>query len=560
MFIKKLTPLLAFLCFISTLKNHAYQIEFNKTSKYKQFGLIWGLYKYHHPKVSRGKYNWNQIFLKNILIIDTITNQNQFNNLISDFTSNYKDVKPTTNNNSNLITKNVDYKWIDSLNLSKEIKDKLLRLSKNSNIGDFYTSFGTFNKIPSFKNEKRLKKFNFKTKGHRLLSFFSFWNTIQYFYVNKYLMNTPWYEQIDNYLLKFLSCNSIYEYEKLKSKLISNLDDSHSFHISPILINTLFKYKPGFDVKMINDTLVITSIYNKYRGKSNNLKLRDLILEVDDMSIKKSLHKRVGNYISHSNTTFLENWTRFMFFNDTDSIKVKIKRDENILSQYIKLYDDFSSGDFISIKNKKIKKNSKLITKKIGYINLAVITKKELKNSFKKFQNTKGIIIDLRNYPKNISEQDIAKQLYPNKKTFINVLMPVKNKPSFTEFSKAPLNFIKNPFKAGSKNTNYYKGKIVLLVNQYTQSKAEYFGMLIQGAPNCITVGKQTAGSAMNIATYTMPDNTKINFTSMGAFYPNGKSVEGKGLKINYKITETTSNFEEDQYILKALTLIKQTF
>jgi len=299
---------------------------------------------------------------------------------------------------------------------------------------------------------------------------------------------------------------------------------------------------------MINDTLVITSIYNKALGKLNDIRLGDLITQVRDSSIKLNLEKRVGSIISHSNKSFLENWARLILFDKKDSIQVKIKRGNNTFTKHIKLYDTFQVKNKSLLEQKKINKKSKFIKKDIGYINLASITKKELKNTFKNFTNTKGIILDLRNYPKNISERDLAKQLYPKKTKFIKVLFPIKNQPSYAKFDKATLSFIKDPFKAGNKNANYYKGKIILLVNQYTQSRAEFFGMVIQASPNCITVGKQTAGSVMNITTFTMPDKTEVNITSTGAFYPNGEGVQKKGLKINFLVSETTTNFINDQY------------
>ncbi|MBL4668496.1 MAG: hypothetical protein JKY30_04465, partial [Flavobacteriales bacterium] len=193
----------------------------------------------------------------------------------------------------------------------------------------------------------------------------------------------------------------------------------------------------------------------------------------------------------------------------------------------------------------------------IGYINLGSISKKELKTAFKKFTKTKGIIIDLRNYPKNISNSDIAKYLYPKRKKFIKVLFPIKGRPSHAKFEKATLSFIKDPFTSGSKNSNYYKGKIVLLVNYFTQSKAEFIGMTIQASPNCVTVGEQTAGSVMNITTYNLPDGTAINFTCLGAFYPNGEGTQKKGLKIDHLINETTTNFLDDPYMTYSIELIR---
>lgn len=203
------------------------------------------------------------------------------------------------------------------------------------------------------------------------------------------------------------------------------------------------------------------------------------------------------------------------------------------------------------------KKEWQLIDDNIGYINLKTISKEDIKKAFDEFSDTNGIIIDLRNYPKNISGNDIVKYTYPERKEFIKVLSPLGNSPSLASFGKPSISVIIDPFKSGSKNSKYYNKKIILLVDQTTQSKAEYIGMAIQASPICITVGENTAGSVMNITIFKLPDGTEFRFTALGGFYPDGTGVQRKGLKIDHYVKETTSNFIHDQYILKGIELIE---
>ncbi|MGG8497557.1 S41 family peptidase [Tenacibaculum sp. TC6] len=547
-------------CMLYVFQANAFQNEFQQTTKYKQFGLVWGLLKYHDPDISKGKYDWNAVFLENINKIEIVKNQGELNNFLFGFISEFcsKNELSYKKQQEELFEKNKDYEWIQKLPFTHEIKKKLEALSNNSDIGNYYPSISKLAMMPSFKNETEIANFNSANKSHRLLTFFSFWNAIQYYNVNKYLMDIPWYEQIDNYIPHFLVADSTLKYEKVKSEFIAALNDSHAFYVSPVVNDSLFQYKPAFGVKMVNDTLVVNSIRNKALAQVNNIKLGDLIVEVNDLDIPSSLKKRVGSIISHSNNSFLKKWATWIFFNQYDSIKIKLKRGKDIESRYIKLYNNIQTEDYSYLKPKQILTKKQLVNDGIGYINLGSISKEELKAAFKKYATTKAIIIDLRNYPKNILERDIVKYLYPTKKRFIKVLFPLKGQPSYANFEKTALSYIKDPFIAGSKNSNYYKGKVILLVNHTTQSKAEFIGMAIQAAPNCITVGEQTAGSVMNITTYKLPDGTPVNFTSLGAFYPNGDGAQKKGLKIDYVVNETITNFLNDPYMIKAIELIEK--
>ncbi|RVT79763.1 hypothetical protein EOD40_01240 [Flavobacterium sufflavum] len=547
------------LCFFCILQMVAQEREtINNTEKYKQFGLVWGLMKYHHSEISKGKYDWDAVFIENVDKLEGVDTQKSLDEFLLNFILSIKVSKiKIANDRDDLFKRNLDYDWIEKYSGNDKLYTYLKQLKDNTIISDYYVSNQSLSKIPTFENEKGFKSFDYKIKVHRLLELFSFWNAIQYHYVNKYLMDKNWFSQLEYFVDDFSNSATQLEYELAKTKLIVSLNDSHSYYFAKPIADSLLKFRPPFDVKVINDTLVITGILNKL-GKKDDLKLGDLIVEVNDIDIKSISKQKIGSVFSSSNDSFLKKWSnRWLMWNTEDSIKVKIKRSNSITTKYIHLYKTFGDKDYSSLPFFHIDKEWKLIDNNIGYINLKTISKDEIQKAFEEFSNTNGIIIDLRNYPKNISESDITKYTYPQKRKFIKVLFPMVNRPSLANFDEPLISSIIDPFKSGSKNSQYYNRKIILLVDGSTQSKAEFIGMAIQASPNCITVGENTAGSVLNIAVFTMSDGTKTNFTSVGAFYPDGTGVQRKGLKIDYFVNENTSNFTKDQYILKGIELIK---
>ncbi|KAF2329084.1 S41 family peptidase [Flavobacterium daemonense] len=528
--------------------------------KYKQFGLVWGLMKYHHSEVSKGTYNWDQTFVENVDKLEGIDTQEKLNEFLLNFVLSIKVSKiKIASDTEDFFKKNVDYDWIEMYSANNELYLYLKQLKDNTSISDYYVSNQSLSKIPIFKNEKGFKSFDYRNKSHRLLELLSFWNAIQYHYVNKYLMDKNWLSQLEYFIDDFSKCSSQLEFELAKTKLIVSLNDSHSYYISKLANDSLFTYKPPFGVRLVNDTLVVTNIHNKKLGEKDDLKPGDLIVKINDTDIKTVLNEKVGTMISCSNGSFLKKWARWLFFSKEDSIKVNVKRKDIIITKYLHLYNTYEVKDYASLPFFIIEKKWQLIDDNIGYINLKTISKEEIQKAFEEFSNTDGIIIDLRNYPKNVSLNDVTKHTYPDKKEFIKVLFAMPNRPSIGKFEKPIISALIDPFKSGSENSNYYKGKIILLVDHTTQSMAEFTGMGIQASPTCITVGETTAGSVMNIATFIMPDGTEAQFTSMGAFYPDGTGVQRKGLKIDYYVNENTSNFTKDQYIIKGIELIKST-
>lgn len=554
---RKFVFTIMFFCFFGILEILAQEKQpITNIEKYKQFGLVWGFLKYHHSEVSKGNYNWDEIFVQNIDKLEAVKTQTNLDSFLLSFVVSVKESKiKTETNTDNLFTKNFDYKWIEHYLSNKELYTKLKKLENNTSIGYYYTSKSG---IPTFENEKGFKAFDHKIKSHRLLELFSFWNVIQYYYVNKYLMDKNWFDQLDHFIDVFSNCDTQLDFELAKAKLITNLKDCHAEFTSRLATEYLSKYRPPFGVSAVNDTLVVTSISNMKLAEKDDLKLGDLIFEVRDQNIKSILKEKIGSLFSFSNDSYLKQYASWVILSEKeDSIKVKIRRKDSIITKYLHLYNTFEVKDRSRLKFFFIEKKWQIIDSKIGYINLKTISKEEIKKAFEEFSNTDGIILDLRNYPKNIRVSDITRYTYPEKKEFIKLLSPLSNRPSLASFGKPWISNIIDPFKSGGKKSKYYNKKIILLVDNTTQSKAEFIGMAIQASPTCITVGENTAGAVLNIAVYKMPDGTEFRFTALGGFYPDGTGVQRKGLKIDHYVNETTSNFTKDQYILKGIELIK---
>lgn len=552
-----------FFCLLLLSSLHLFsQTKLSEVQKYKQIGLVWGLLKYHHPEVSKGDYNWDLEFINLFDKASEIENQEELNVLLVGFISRFETNKLKTKkiDSGKLFLKNLDYDWIDSKIFGEKLTKNLVEIKENGNINNYYASTDKLAKMISFKNEKGFKDFDYSLKSHRILLLYSFWNAVQYWDVNKYLMDDKWSNCLDSMTEAFINCKTNLEFDLAKSKLICKLNDSHSFYLTKTILNSEFKFKPTFAGKVINDSVVVNTIYNKLLAMKDGIELGDVIVKIENKNVLVYLNEKLGNLFPASNINQLKKWgTYWLFNNSIDSLNVGIISKKGVKkNSYLHLYQKL---DFLDYESLEITKKDKwdFITPTIAYINLAEITQKEMRSAFEQISNTKGLILDLRNYPKNIINEDLAEFLYPQKKEFLKVLFPIESSPSYGEYDgESPLKLIMNPFKAGGKNPDYYKGKVILLVNKTTQSKAEFIGMTIQQSPNCVTIGEQTAGSVMNVVSYMMPDKTEVNFTGLGAFYPNGKGVQRNGLHIDYYVKESAKNYDPESYIKEAIKMIEK--
>lgn len=547
------------LSFGQTLKKH----EVNQ-----QIGLVWGLIKYHHPDVSQGKYDWDMILLTVLEGAKEVTDQEELNEILLALTTGVNTkrnrFKPKKESAAEgLFRKNEDYGWIKQYNFGEELTGELLKLKNNRRIGDYYASRQLLNNFLSFENEKPLPDFDPNLESHRLLLLYNFWNAIQYWYVNKYLMDEDWREVLSVLTREFSEATTTEKFELAKLKMIAKLNDSHSYHTSPFLWESLYNRSPAINGKLVNDSLVVTRVIKPSSATGGNIQPGDIITQIEGLPVKAYIKKNFEPIISASNKNYLHNRIQkwYLLSGNTDSLKVRVFSPQSGITeqQTIPLYDSFGTID--TMQHLYTPRNEQWydLTPEVTYINLDSITPRELKTAFNHGKEKKALVLDLRNYPKNIKDTDLSGFLYPEKKKYLKVLFPLGSTPSYGDpDGKAPLRFLLDPFKTGKKNKNYYKGKVVLLVDRSTMSKAEFLAMAIQGAPNVTTIGEQTAGAPLNIWMYTLKDGQNASFTGMGGFYPNGRGVQQKGVALDHVITESALNYDPELYIKEALKIIEE--
>ncbi|MCC9042990.1 hypothetical protein LNQ81_09925 [Myroides sp. M-43] len=527
---------------------------------------VWGLVKYKHPNVSRGGYDMDQEFLKAYSSLEMIKSEEALNTYLKQWIKQFDSSKHPIKKDKikvsedKLFTANAKFEWIENSLYDEELQSILIDLKENSNYGKYYLTNYKISAMVKFDHEKPLPNFSNEKENHRMLFLSSFWNSIRYGNVNIYLTDTPWDEVLTEFVPRFKTSEGI-EFEYLKDELFVKLNDSHSDYQASYFLKNKVKRFSTYKTKNVNDSLVIVTIYDPIIAKESNIELGDIIYRVEGMSVKEYRESTIGKYVSVSNPNYLKTYENYYFpaLGDQESMKVSIKKKGgDIIERTIPLLKGEEFVSFKTIESLIDTQQFPDLGNDIGYLYLGNVTKKELSTFFKANSSKENIILDLRNYPEKIRLEHIASYLLPHKTTFFKSLDWYG--PALGQWdSKVGVAKIADPFVTGRENKDYYKGTVVLLVDHYTMSAAEYMGMGIQQAPRCITIGKQTAGAVTNRIQVLLKDDTTIDFSGYGAFYPNDKAynVHRNGLKIDYIVPESASNYNAYGVIQYAMDLIK---
>jgi C-terminal processing protease CtpA/Prc len=112
----------------------------------------------------------------------------------------------------------------------------------------------------------------------------------------------------------------------------------------------------------------------------------------------------------------------------------------------------------------------------------------------------------------------------------------------------------------GKSNKEYFKGKVIILVNETTQSQAEYTTMALRVAPNATVVGSTTAGADGNVSQFTLPGGINTMISGIGVYYPDGKETQRIGMIPDIVIKPTIKGIKQDrdELLEKAIELINK--
>ena len=113
---------------------------------------------------------------------------------------------------------------------------------------------------------------------------------------------------------------------------------------------------------------------------------------------------------------------------------------------------------------------------------------------------------------------------------------------------------------AGKENENYYKGKVVILVNEISQSSAEYHAMAYRVHPNATVIGSTTAGADGNVSRFTLPGGFGTMISGIGVYYPDGKETQRIGIVPDIKLSPTIQGIKEgrDELLERAIKVINE--
>lgn len=421
---------------------------------------------------------------------------------------------------------------------------------------------------PISKSKKILAKQKFPSRENRLIAAYKIWLILTLFFPYKDLME----KHPDEILLEFIplldACANAREYALTISKMMAHTADTHVNVYSSEMESHHGTGAPPVVVRMIEDLPVVTCISPTL--EETELQIGDVIESIDGKPVFDLL-AAVKPVVAASTpqSEQLRKLALVLRGKEDSEMKLGIARGEKRFVIRVMrtggntriFWTQRNSGDIVRL----------LQEGRIGYADLARLTKAQVQPMFEKFKRTKGIIFDMRGYPNGTAwsiaprlltsataaaERKVRGVVYSNVKAAL-FKCSMNPDPEGNEF---PLwHHFEQPIP-WSDEWKYF-GKTVLLIDETAISQAEHTGLFFKAANNTTFIGTATAGANGDVTIFSLPGSIRVSMSGQSVEYPDGTRLQRVGLIPDIEVKPTIYGIRNgvDEILNRAIEYITES-
>lgn len=477
---------------------------------------VWGLAKYHHPVLASGARNWDKELITLLPEVLQASDREQAHALLAQWVIGLGEVTQgvpydyAAYNISAVLSP--EYTWLEAEALSPQLKAALTPLlstfvEKRSKGPFYYTEMIR----PSFSNEKEYANMNEADDGLRFVALFRYWNMIEYYFPYKNLMDQDWDSVLEEFIPRMIEGDGL-GYMGTMAELVARIQDSHAvFYGGRSEWGNFWGSKmPSFTFEIVDGQVVVNNL-------TNLLMPGDVITRCNGLPMDELIAQKL-RYLSVSREDAATNRLAvYLFATNEDSMLLDLVRQGEAMRIEVPCSSNNIREEATSASYERLDGN-------IGVIYPRTIKKGEIDAIMAEFADTQGIIVDMRQYPSVPIVFDLANYLLDRKVTYFRMFFPDDICPGQFYTTVLP------SFICGTENPNYYKGKVVILMNGDTISQSETTVMALRQAPRATVIGTNSAGANGDVVTLTLPGGIQTSFSGFGILTPEGGQTQRIGL------------------------------
>jgi C-terminal processing protease CtpA/Prc len=395
----------------------------------------------------------------------------------------------------------------------------------------------------------------FPDRAHRLLALFRFWTVIHYFYPYKHLLDQGWDTVLPEFLPKFLAARDEREYVLTVSEMATRTQDDHTFVSGSAELRKFFGEVPApVRLRWIENAPVVVGFWDEKAAKGAGARIGDVVVKVDGEPVAQRM-ERLGKYVPASTPDGHKFSVLGRLLSGAEGSTCKLTlRGPDDAERDVELprRAAFLRAGAPSPAGREV---FEILPGNLGYVDLTRLERGQIDDMLEKLRGTKGIIFDMRGYPRGVFFALAPRLNVKNAKYAALFQRPVVRGAAGSDDNGSSF---RQPIEPTDRWK--YQGKTVLLIDERAISQAEHTGLFLEAACGPTFIGSHTAGANGDVTYATLPGGLTVGFGGHDVRHADGRQLQRVGLTPHIEVKPTIRGIREgtDEVLERAIKFIQE--
>lgn len=489
-------------------------------------GKVWGFLKYHHPRVSGGGHHWDyELFRVLPAVAKARTRADAARAIVRwiDRVGMPPACKPCAQAPDSTALE-PPIAWIhDRGRLTRDLSSRLERVYRDRAVPEdpYYAAVLPLGNA-DFSRENNYRKHESPDAGYRMLALFRFWNMIEYWFPYRDLLKEDWDAVLAEFVPRLLRAGERDAYKLAIMDLVARVHDGHanvwsSLDVRPPVGGCWLPVA----VRPVGDRFVVGTYADSARAAASGFRIGDEILALDGARVDSLARAWTPHYAASNQSTRRRDMARFLTRGPCGACRVTIDRGAGA-QEVAAVRDSLRPAELLrGVTHDLPGETFRLLNEEVAYLKLSTVASAEAASYVKRAAGTRCLVIDIRNYPKEFMVFALGSRLVDRPTPFARFTTADRENPGAFRWTSPVALEPQEP---------RYAGKVVILVDETSQSQAEYTAMGFRSAPGAIVVGSTTAGADGNVSAIPLPGGLRAMISGIGVFYPDKRPTQQIGI------------------------------
>ncbi len=499
-------------------------------------GRVWGFAKYHHPRITSGAVSWDyELFRVPPSLLDA-PDRAAAGAAMSEWLEGLgdpdeRDVRAELPAELHLAP---DLDWIRDRGLLGDVLSERLQLiydRRPADVEHYYVSHARGVGNPIFSGETSYPAQPLPDAGFRLLALYRFWNIVEYWFPYRDVIGENWEGVLAEFVPRVMAASTVDEYRLTMIELSARVNDTHA---SVWAHSSLRPPRGSSDLpvvlRFVEGQAVVTGFSHAVLGAATGLQIGDVIETIAGSPVDSLVAAWWPYYSASNQPTRLRSIACNLTRGEPGSVRMTGTRPTGafaVTAERAPIADlDGTAGRTHDLPGETFH----LLSDDVAYLKLSSVVVADVGEHIARAAQADVLVVDIRGYPNEFVVFALGGRLVTEPTEFARFTVGDAANPG--AFSWSPPVTLE-PLQP------HFPGTVVVLVDEVSQSQAEYTAMALRAAPNSVVVGSTTAGADGNVSSIPLPGGINSMISGIGVFYPDGTPTQRVGIVPDLEVRPT---------------------